>query len=268
MAAGAPGRGGGSGGLSSCLWVWCRSFSPPSSTRGGGGHCQGTWEGAAFAQHPAGPPGPRVLNTALYSGTCSAPSQRTRVKSHPTWTRGGSSRPRAGNPTRMAWALPLGRARGDAPTWETCRQAWGLSLGDPAAPAADPREPPSLSPPEGRCPGPRGGGGRRGPAPGTEPERLDQWERVVLGPRLQGGARPRKRAARPGGPAGWEDGGGSPGRRRGEGPGRPACADRGRGRAMIAPPSRPGAAEPARAPSHGAARGLLRAGGVRAAPAR
>lgn len=107
------------------------------------------------------------------------------------------------------------------------------------------------------------GGGARGARRGPPPRGTGQWG--------GGGPGARRRTAGPGGPAGWEDGGGSPGRRRRRrrtGPGRPGCAVRSRGRAMSALPSSARAAEPARAPRHGAARGLFRAGGVRAAPAR
>lgn len=215
----------------------------------------------------------------------------------------GRSPPQAGKPKGRAWVLPPPIARLAAPGGDALGLLLRPGLGDlwagpgtpafhqsdsagerasgptpsphgarserpasmRAAPAVDPPEPPSLSSPGGRGPG-RGG---RGPAPGNR-ARAGWANRSASSwaPPTGGGARPRRRTARPGGPAGCKDGGGSPGRRGGAGPGRPGCAGQARGRAMSAPPSRPRAAEPDRAPRHGAARGLLRAGGVRAAPAR
>ncbi|KAK2121949.1 hypothetical protein P7K49_003335, partial [Saguinus oedipus] len=74
----------------------------------------------------------------------------------------------------------------------------------------------------GRCPGPKvGSDGRGAPLSEAALPLAGPMETRDIRPRpLRGGMRARKRTARPGGPAGWEDGGGSPGRRRrGENPG-------------------------------------------------
>lgn len=91
---------------------------------------------------------------------------------------------------------------------------------------ADPPRPPSASPAQ------RvelvlerkvvGGAAPSGPAL----RRVDQWMCVSQDPAYTGGAELRRLTERPGGPAGWEDGGGSPGQRRCReaGRGRPKCA--------------------------------------------
>lgn len=106
---------------------------------------------------------------------------------------------------------------------------------------------------EGRCPGPRVGSDGRDAALGSRPRTFwTNGDTRLKAPPTQGGTTARRRTARPGGPAGWEDGGGSPGRcrrrRSRANPGCPGCAVQRRGRAMSAPPSSPRAAEPARAP--------------------
>ncbi|EGW01048.1 Myotubularin-related protein 5 [Cricetulus griseus] len=82
-----------------------------------------------------------------------------------------------------------------------------------------------------------GGAALSGPAP----RRVDQWKCAVRGPAYTGGAELRRRTERPGGPAGWEDGGGSPGQQR--------CRGAGRGCPMGPAPG-PGA-PPHRAPGPG-----------------
>lgn len=159
----------------------------------GGGHCQGSW----VVQRPTGSPGPRVLKSAPCSRTRCAPFLRTCVQclTQPGWGfqvglgSSSSGEPQGqglGPPTAGGRAWGMCPARPLSPSREAVgrarlfclppgRQRRGQNLGTRAASAADPWEPPSLSSPGGRCPGPEPAVMGGAPPPEPSPRGLAQW---------------------------------------------------------------------------------------------